>query len=85
MGIMVVNNISYPIYPLSTRVEKVNTTKIIPFFFLFSICTKGYQISRKFTQKITRGDIWSAAIIGRLSVHILANDFEQMEMIKQTI
>ena len=32
---MAVNNISYPIYmyPLSTRIEKGYTTKIIPFFF----------------------------------------------------
>ena len=30
---MVVNNISYPIYPLSTRTEKGYITKMIPFFF----------------------------------------------------
>ena len=30
---MAVNNISYPIFPLSTRIEKGYTTKIIPFFF----------------------------------------------------
>ena len=34
---MAVNNISYPIYPLSTRTEKGYITKMIPFFFLFSI------------------------------------------------
>ena len=28
-----VNNISYPIYPLSTRTEKGYITKMIPFFF----------------------------------------------------
>ena len=33
---MTVNNISYLIYPLSTRTEKGYITKIIP-FFLFSI------------------------------------------------
>ena len=35
---MAVNNISYPIYPLPTRTEKGYITKMIPFFFLFSIC-----------------------------------------------
>ena len=30
---MAVNNISYPIYPLSTRTEKDYITKMIPFFF----------------------------------------------------
>ena len=30
---MAVNNISYPIYPLSTRTEKGYLTKMIPFFF----------------------------------------------------
>ena len=30
---MAVNNISYIIYPLSTRIEKGYTTKMIPFFF----------------------------------------------------
>ena len=30
---MAVNNISYPIYLLSTRTEKVYITKMIPFFF----------------------------------------------------
>ena len=30
---MAVNNISYPIYPLSTRTEKGYITKMIPFFF----------------------------------------------------
>ena len=30
---MAVNNISYPIYPLSTRTEKGYITKLIPFFF----------------------------------------------------
>ena len=30
---MAANNISYPIYPLPTRIEKGYTTKIIPFFF----------------------------------------------------
>ena len=30
---MVVNNISYPIYQLSTRIEKGYITKMIPFFF----------------------------------------------------
>ena len=33
MWYMAVDNISYPIYPLSTRTEKCNITKIIPFFF----------------------------------------------------
>ena len=36
---MAVNNISYPIYPLSTRIEKGFTTKIIPFFFVQYSCT----------------------------------------------
>ena len=31
---MAVNNISYPIYPLSTRIEKGYRTKMIPFFFV---------------------------------------------------
>ena len=31
---MAVNNILYPIYPLSTRIEKGNAIKIIPFFFV---------------------------------------------------
>ena len=30
---MAVHNISYPIYPLSTRIEKGYITKMIPFFF----------------------------------------------------
>ena len=30
---MAVNNISYPIYPFSTRTEKGYITKMIPFFF----------------------------------------------------
>ena len=30
---MAVNNVSYPIYPLSTRTEKGYITKMIPFFF----------------------------------------------------
>ena len=30
---MAVNNISYPIYPLSTRTEEGYITKMIPFFF----------------------------------------------------
>ena len=30
---MAVNNISYPIYPLSTRTDKGHITKMIPFFF----------------------------------------------------
>ena len=33
MSNMAVNNISYPIYPLSTRTEKGYNTKMIPFFF----------------------------------------------------
>ena len=36
-GIWLVNNISYSIYPLSTKTEKAYITQIIPFFFLFSI------------------------------------------------
>ena len=42
---MAVNNIPYPIYPLSTRTEKGYITKMIPFFFcsvyvwiLFGMC-----------------------------------------------
>ena len=31
---MAVSNISYPIYPLSTRTEKGYITKVIPFFFV---------------------------------------------------
>ena len=35
---MAVNNISYPISPLSTRTEKGYITKMIPFFFVQYIC-----------------------------------------------
>ena len=46
---MAVNNISYPIYPLSTKTEKGYITKMIPFFFcsvyIKTVCCgiRGYQ------------------------------------------
>ena len=35
---MAVNNISYPVYPFSTRTEKGYITKMIPFFFVQYTC-----------------------------------------------
>ena len=39
---MAVNSISYPIYPLSTRIEKGYITKAIPFFFVQYISDQKY-------------------------------------------
>ena len=48
---MTVNNISYPICPLSTRIDTGYDTKIIPFFFLVSIWLKYRRLWRKPTNE----------------------------------
>ena len=45
---MAVNNISYPIYPLSSRTEKCYSTKMIPFFFCSVYNTRPGQTGRLF-------------------------------------
>ena len=50
---MAVNNISYPIYPLSTRTEKGYITKMIPFFFC-SVYVSDFSIDSDFTTIIHR-------------------------------
>ena len=49
-----VNNISYPIYPLSARTEKGYITKMIPFFFC--------SVYKKKTEEIRLSDITKTPI-----------------------
>ena len=57
---MAVNNISYPMYPLSTRTEKGYITKMIPFFFcsvynlLRDISGKGNEMENLWKKKQTQ-------------------------------
>ena len=54
---MAVNNISYPIYPLSTITEKFTSPKLyISFFFWFSLSVLGFDLndfSLKDVRKVT--------------------------------
>ena len=43
---MAVNNISYPIYSLPTRIEKGYITKMIPFFFFFLFSIRKIRTGR---------------------------------------
>ena len=56
---MAVNNISYPIYPLSTRTEKGYITKMIPFFFcsVYEWCHLG--IPKELSKMVFKHEICS--------------------------
>ena len=78
MQTMAVNNISYIIYPLSTRIEKGYTTKMIPFFFcsVYLNCIlrgwKGGPVTRLTTQDGWR-KLLKLAVLSRSAIAMQSN------------